>query len=364
MQQKRKHMVVSVTNDLVGDQRVHKICTFLSERDFEVLLIGRKLPGSKAVSRNYRTKRLKLLFKKGPLFYAFFNIRLFFVLLFRRTDVLLANDLDTLWPNYLVSKIKACQLIYDSHEYFTEVPELIARPKVKAFWERLERRIFPKLEKVFTVNESLAQIYAEKYGVPVKSVMNLPFYKEQFPAEKNKIFTVIYQGVLNKDRGLEELIQAFEQLDDMQLWLLGEGDLEEKLKRQVKDLGLEEKVTFFGKIPFEQLPEITAKAHLGVSLEKGTNLNYRLASPNKVFDYISAHLPVVASGLPEIKKIVENYKVGLLINEITPEKIAEKIQRMKDNPSEMQFFSEYAAGAAKALCWEKQSAVLEEIFLQ
>lgn len=363
MVKESRYTTVSVTNDLVGDQRVHKICTFLQEHGYEVTLIGRKLPDSLPVERSYKTRRLLLIFKKGPLFYAFFNIRLFFVLLFKRTDVLLANDLDTLWPNYLVSKIKNCRLIYDSHEYFTEVPELIARPKVKAFWEKLERRIFPKLKTVYTVNESLARMYEKKYNVPVKSVMNLPFYKENPSQEKNEIFTVIYQGVLNKDRGLEELVSAFEHLPEFHLWILGSGDVEQHLKKQVEKSDLSRQVSFFGKVPFEQLAEITSKAHLGVSLEKGTNLNYHFATPNKVFDYLASGLPVLASGLPEIKKIVDNFQVGICIDEIKPALIAEKIQWMHDHPQEIKRWETNASKAAKELCWEKQRPVLEEIFL-
>lgn len=357
------HIAISVTNDLVGDQRVHKICTFLQEHDYKVTLIGRQLPDSLPVQRSYKIKRLVLLFKKGPLFYAFFNIRLFFVLLFRRTDILLANDLDTLWPNYVVSKIKGCRLIYDSHEYFTEVPELIARPKVKAFWEKLEKRIFPKLKTVYTVNESLARMYEGKYKVQVKSVMNLPVYKENPPRVKNEMFTVIYQGVLNKDRGLEELISAFTHLPDFQLWILGSGDVEQHLKKQVENSDLSRQVSFFGKVPFEQLAEITSKAHLGVSLEKGTNLNYHFATPNKVFDYLASGLPVLASGLPEIKKIVDNFQIGLCIDEITPRLIAEKIRWMYDHPEAMKRWEANAVKAAKELCWEKQIPVLEEIFI-
>ncbi|MGV3629572.1 MAG: glycosyltransferase [Bacteroidota bacterium] len=351
-----------MTNDLVGDQRVHKICSFLQDNRFEVTLIGRKLPDSLPLCRKYKTKRLVLLFTKGVFFYAFFNLRLFFVLLFRKTDVLLANDPDTLLPNYLVAKIKGCRLIYDSHEYFTEVPELIARPRVKAFWERLEKRIFPSLKTVYTVNESLAKVYEAKYKVSVKVVMNLPFYRERPASGKEKSFTVIYQGVLNKDRGLEELIEAFVHLSDMQLWIVGGGDLEKELKQLAESLKLGEKVRFFGKVPFEQLPEITSRAHLGVSLEKGSNLNYQLATPNKVFDYISAYLPVLTSSLPEIKKIVQKHKIGLLTEEVKPEIIAGKIQWMHDHPQEMQEFSLNAAKASKELCWEKQIPVLEEIF--
>lgn len=363
MTEGQKHIIVSVTNDLVADQRVHKICTYLLENNYRVLLVGRLLPGSLPVSRSYDTKRLRLLFKKGPLFYAFFNLRLFFFLLFRKCDLLLSNDLDTLLPNYLVSKIKSKQLIYDSHEYFTEVPELNSRPKIKAIWEGIEKRIFPKLKNVYTVNESLARVYSQKYGVPVRAVLNLPYYKESPEQFKNEDFTVIYQGSLNKDRGLEELVLAFQHLEKIRLWIIGGGDVEEELKQLVQNHGLEKKIRFFGKMPFAELNKLTARAHLGASLEKPTNLSYAYATPNKVFDYIANHLPILASSLPEIKKIVENYRVGMLIGVIEPEEIARKIQYAFDHPQEMKNWSEQAALASKELCWEKQLPLLDEIFL-
>lgn len=112
-------------NDLVTDNRVHKICTTLEECGYEVRLIGRKLPGSLPLPAwSFGAERMSLLFKTGPLFYLFFNLRLFFRLLFKKADLLYANDLDTLLPNYLVAGIKNIPLIYDSHELFCEVPEL------------------------------------------------------------------------------------------------------------------------------------------------------------------------------------------------------------------------------------------------
>lgn len=360
---KKQKILISVTNDLVVDQRVHKVCCFLEENNFEVTLIGRKLENSLEVNRTYKTKRLNLLFKKGFLFYAFFNFRLFFYLLFNKSDVLLANDLDTLLPNYLVSKIKGIKLVYDSHEYFTEVPELIERPKVRKVWLRIEKWIFPKLKYVYTVNESLAKIYRLKYKVDIQSVMNLPFYEENTEIEKNEIFTVIYQGALNKDRGLEELIEAFVSLENIHLWLVGDGDLLNQLKNKVKELNLEDKVTFLGKIPFEQLKALTQKVHLGVSLEKGTNLNYQVATPNKVFDYVAANVPVLTCELTEIKKIVDTYQIGLTIPKVEAKFIAEKITWFRENTIELKRFEANCKVAAKVLCWEKQVDVLKGIYL-
>ena len=185
----KNRIIVSVTSDLVSDNRVHKYCTTLHNMGFEVLLVGRKLKTSQPLQpRNYPTKRFKLIFQKGPLFYAEFNFRLYLFLLFSKAGIVLANDLDTLPANFLASRIKQIPLVYDSHEYFTEVPELINRPGVRKIWEWIERKTVPKVNYATTVCESIAAIYTGKYGLPFRVVRNLPaanIYRPAFGETKN-----------------------------------------------------------------------------------------------------------------------------------------------------------------------------------
>lgn len=158
-----RRAIVCVTNDLVTDNRVHRTCTVLQELGYEVLLVGRKLPGSLPLKRPYATKRMRLIFRKGPLFYAEYAKRLFLLLLFARCSLIVANDLDTLLPVFLVARMRRKHLVYDSHEYFTEVPELEGR-FARRVWLAIERWIFPKLRHVITVNDSIANAYRKRYG--------------------------------------------------------------------------------------------------------------------------------------------------------------------------------------------------------
>nr|MQY78562.1 glycosyltransferase [Bacteroidota bacterium] len=169
-----RQIYISVTNDIVTDQRVNKVARTILSSGVSVALVGRIRKGSLPIGTNpFKIKRFRMVFNRGALFYASFNFRLFFYLLFRKMDLLLANDLDTLPANYLVSRIKRIPLVYDSHEYFTEVPELQDRKIVKGIWTWIEKRIFPNLKYIYTVSQSIADLYKEEYNREVKVVRNL-----------------------------------------------------------------------------------------------------------------------------------------------------------------------------------------------
>jgi glycosyltransferase involved in cell wall biosynthesis len=370
--QMKKKVILSVTNDLTSEQRVHKVCLFLEKQGFDVTMVGRQRRKSLPLEkRSYKTKRLFLFFEKGPLFYIEYNIRLFLYLLFTRADILVANDLDTLLANYLASKMKFCTLVHDSHEYFTGVPELEGRPGVQKIWKRIERWIFPKLKLIYTVNDSIAELYKNEYGKDVKVVRNFPLLvqrnKEMLKTKKDLSLPedekiILYQGSVNVDRGLLEAVEAMEFVDDAVLLVVGDGDILEQVKDKAAKLGLSEKVIFRKKVPFEELWNYTAHADLGISLDKDTNINYKYSLPNKIFDFVHAGVPVLASNLVEIRKIFSRYAIGELIESHEPRHIAERMDLMLSNPGKRKFWIENEITASGDLCWQNEENVLREIY--
>jgi glycosyltransferase involved in cell wall biosynthesis len=363
--------IVSVTNDLFTDNRVNKVCLFLKDQGYDVLLVGRFLPDSQPLDRPYGTRRMRLLFRKGAKFYAEYNLRLFFFLLFRKADVLVSNDLDTLLANYCASKLKrSCKLVYDSHEYYTEVPELMDRPKVKAVWERIEGWIFPKLKSVYTVNGSIASRYQEKYGVELKVVRNIaPKYQPEKVLSKKELglpedqFIMILQGAgINVHRGAEELIEAMKLLENVLLVIIGDGDVIPQIKMNVIEYDLLNSVWILGKKPYAEMMQFTAQADLGFTLDKANNLNYRFSLPNKVFDYIHAGTPIICTDLPEVRKVVEGHEVGVILKELTPESIAEAVNKLKNDPERLAQLKNNCQLAAEKESWEGECEVLKTIY--
>lgn len=364
---KAKKAIVSVINDLVTDQRVDRACRALMKSGYEVLLVGRKLPNSLPMNdRPYASHRMKLIWKQGPLFYLEFQIRLFFFLLFRKADLFYANDLDTLLPNFLCSKLKSAKIIYDSHELFCEVPELIENPTKRKIWKSLEQFIFPKLNSIITVNQSIADIYEQEYGKKLYVVRNIPMHRQVTDkrsraelglSDDQKI--VILQGAgINVHRGAEEAVEAMQYLDGVILLIVGSGDVIDILKKMRVDLGLEEKVIITGKVPYEKLAQYTQIADLGLSLDRDTNLNYRFSLPNKLFDYIHAGIPVLVSPLVEISRIVKQYQIGDIIQSHDPQSIATSISKIFSDEKTLTSWKKNILIAQKELSWEQEELTL------
>jgi glycosyltransferase involved in cell wall biosynthesis len=366
----KKLIIVSVTGDIVTDQRVSRICSTLFSAGFDIILTGRILRGSLPLApRPYKTRRVRHLFNKKFFFYAEYNLRLLIYLLFTPFDLLHANDLDTLPANYLASRIKRKPLIYDSHEFFTGVPELNDRPVIKWCWEMIEKFIFPRLRCIITVNSAIAGVYEEKYARDVHVVRNVPepvTFKDPLPPSHyglpdNKKLVILQGRWINRDRGAEEAVLAMQYIENAVLVIAGGGDIIPALKKTAGEKNLMGKVYFIPPMPYEELMKLTSICHCGLSLDKDTCLNYRYSLPNKLFDYIMAGIPVLASPLPEVRKIIEKYETGLIIESHEPREIAKKLHTILfTRPREN--WREKLTRAAGELNWDNEKEKLLEVY--
>ncbi|GIV27484.1 MAG: glycosyltransferase [Bacteroidia bacterium] len=373
----QKLCIISVISDVYTDQRVLRTVEALKELNYECKVIGRKTGKTQKFKGNFdfTLNHLNPFFKKGVGMYVMFNVLLFFRLLnyalqFKKNRMLLyVNDLDTLLPNYIISKLFGLPIVYDSHELFTEVPELQNRKFKKKIWEIVEKSIVPKLPFAITVNDSIAEWYNKKYRVPFFVVRNISKIPVDSPIKSRSElglpedkFIIILQGTgINVQRGAEELVEAMQYLDTSYLLLIiGGGDVIEKLKRMVEELKLKEKVWIKNRMPADDLYHYTYNASIGVSIDKPNNLNYLYSLPNKIFSYIHAHIPILASRLPEIEKIILKYNIGAFIENHNPQHIAMRIKEMMYS-DQYPIWKQNTFVAAEELCWKKEKEVLKTI---
>jgi glycosyltransferase involved in cell wall biosynthesis len=330
----------------------------LMEQGMDVTCIGRRLKSSPPPQgKGFKVYRFRMIFTRGPLFYLFFNKRLFLKLLFVPAPALfIANDLDTLPAVFLAARIRRVKLIYDSHEFFTQVPELLQRNRVQAIWKWIESRLVPRLEYAITVSYPIAEIYRRLYGTRFRVVRNVPERlrgnpKRYSPGTRP---VMIYQGALNVGRGLELMINSMKYMEEVILVIAGSGDIEAELMELVKAEALSDRVIFRGRLDPRELVPLTCEARVGISLEEDLGLNYRYALPNKLFDYIQCGLPVICSNLPEMAKIVEGYGIGVVIRNRDPQNIARVVRFILDE-QEAGAWEGALARASEELCWERES---------
>lgn len=339
-----------------------RICTALSEAGYDCLLMGRLRKTSIELSEKpYQQVRIPCLFDKGKLFYLEYNFKLFWALLFRRFDALCAIDLDTILPCYVVSELKSKALVYDAHEYFTELEEVITRPFVHKVWSRVEQFCIPRIKYCYTISQGYANLFKEAYTTEFEVIRNVPKRRELEANKTDKPF-IIYQGALNVGRGLEESIMAMREIDHIQYRIYGDGPIKEKLKNLITLNGLNEKVKLYGSVTPEKLRSITPQAKFGFTLFSETGRHHKYSMANRFFDYFHAEIPQIAMNFPEYKSFNEKHHVALLIDELSEEEISGAIKELLNDVSLYNQLKHNCTYAREVCNWQEESKKLVELY--
>ena len=352
----KKRLVFTVTNDLNFDQRMIKICSSLQNNGYDVTLVGRRLRQSLPLSQQlYKQKRLSCFFEKGKLFYFEYNFRLFFYLLFQKMDLICAIDLDTILPCYWISVRKRIKRVYDAHELFCEMKEVVTRPSIYRFWKSIERYAVPKFSFGYTVCEPIKKIFQQEYNVNYSVIMNVSHLGEKMGVTKENF--ILYQGAVNHGRSFETLIPAFQWID-MPLWIYGDGNFYEECKMLIAKHNLQDKVFLKGKVLPSELKLITPKALLGVTLFENNGLSNYYSLGNRFFDYIQAGIPQLCVGYPAYKEINANYEVAELIEDLSPESIAKSINSLLFDKAKLERLHQNCLEARRIFNWQQEEKKL------
>lgn len=349
-------LYLTVTNDLSYDQRMQRICGSLAAAGYPVTLVGRRLKDSISLNnQGFKQVRLRCFFNKGWLFYAEFNVRLFFFLLFRRTLGICAIDLDTILPCLLVSAIKRVPRIYDAHELFCEMKEVVSRPRIYRFWKWVERWAVPRFTLGYTVNHLIAEEFREMYGSRFEVIRSLPVLRPLSGRPHERF--ILYQGAVNEGRCFETLIPAMRNIN-ANLVICGNGNFFQQAQKLAVSFGVHDKVRFEGSVSPDQLREYTARAYLGITLfERGSRSNY-FSLANRFFDYMHAGVPQLCVNYPLYREITDAFPFAILIDEPTEDNIIVAVNSILSDPVRWEALHQQCLKASKQLNWQEEEKKL------
>lgn len=359
------HIVFAVINDLTYDRRMHRICSSLQQHGYAVTLVGRRLRNSTSLpSQLFTQHRLRCWFTRGLLFYAEYNIRLFFHLMRCRADVIGAVDLDTAPAVRLAGWMRRRKTVFDAHEHFAEVPEVHHRPLVRGVWHWIGKVCISRFHLRYTVSQTLAQALEQDYKAPFHVIRNVPSLTgSQITAADTREKLIVYQGALNEGRGLEAAILAMHRLPEFKLCLIGEGDLSDQLRSIVSEQGLQSRVEFAGYVLPGDLEAHTVNAMIGLNLLESRSKSYYLSLANKFFDYMHAGVPSMNMCFPEYEMILNSHPVGVCIDALGPEAIADCVRKMiSDDQNGIETMINACTKARQLFCWQNEERVLLDLY--
>jgi glycosyltransferase involved in cell wall biosynthesis len=301
-------------------------------------------------------------------------------------EALHAHDLNTLPVGAALARRLRLPLTYDAHELYPEISTL--SPREAATWRFLERRLARRADNTLTVCDSIAAELEQRYGVARPTVLlNCPAAGEQAQnktAERGSLIThslnkkprvgregepalerepvVLYQGGFAPHRGLETLVRSAHRLERGTILLMGWGRLEEELRRLIAREGLEGRVRIVGPVPPGEVVVAAAAAAVGVIPYEPVGLNNTYTTPNKLFDYMAAGLPVAASRLPELIRFVEGGEIGLTFPPGDPTALGAALNEILADPDRYQLMRERSQEAGRRYTWERESTKLLALY--
>src|SRR5699024_5208248 len=285
------------------------------------------------------------------------------------TDVYHAHDLNTLIQGIVSAKLrlKRKKLIYDSHEVQTSRTHYNFE---KIY--RIEKLLLKFVDKVIVENDTRADYHNDLYSKRPTPIHN---YSELYNIEEVKAFPlrevysipedtkiVLYQGGMQEGRGLFKLLDAFKNIENGKLIMLGDGKERQNLLDYHRELKLENKVIFIDRVPYQELRSYTKSADIGIQFLENTNFNHYSASSNKLFEYLMAHVPVIGSDLPEIKRVIEEEQVGLIVQEANTVQLNGAIQILINDDELRTTLKGNTENAKRKYNWENEKRILNNIY--
>lgn len=357
------------------DSRVKNLILFFKRYniDFEILTFDWFSSEEVACELSEKILEIKLNRKNSFLFYFKFYCSLIKFLSLKNYNLLFVEEVYSLAPSCLIAKIKRAKIIYNSRELYPFLGGLKEK-KIKQFlWGAIEKAFIKFCDAVSTTGPMDTEFIKDYYKLkmPVITLRNLPSYEDCTKIEKFDFRShyglsddktiLLYVGILTKGRGIESSIKALEQIENLVFILLGDGDYKEDYQRMASNSKAKDRIFFFGRVAHKDLIKYIAGGDIGLCYIQNISKSYYYALPNKLFEFIMAGLPVIGSSLPQIREIIEKYKIGIVADSENVEDLITAIKYLSQDKDKRKIYSENAVLAAKELCWEKECETLVEL---
>jgi glycosyltransferase involved in cell wall biosynthesis len=357
-------IAIAFLGNIHYDTRSFNLFNSLESKGHDVRFIGYdwETPGFHSLNTPYiRVIQLRKT-RFSALFYLRFAVSIYFQLMKNRFDLFIASDFYSLLFCTAAARFRKARLIYDSREITSELPAFHDKPFLKRVVLWVERACIPRASCVLSTGEMDSAVLKEKFGIRKPVLLrNLPrmqkgapaiSFLNRFPTRVRKV--LVYQGILVPGRGIETALAVLKKLPEYGLVLLGGGELGSYYHDMVQGSGVAERVLFAGKVPQRELLQHTAGCDVGLSLIDNICDNNYYALPNKLFEYVMAGLPVIVTELPQMKAVVEDYRIGAVVPERNPQAVANVLLKWDKSESEFRALKRHCRKASLDLNWEKE----------
>lgn len=244
---------------------------------------------------------------------------------------------------YVAKKIKKYKpdavIIYDMHEYFYGqlstkdwIPKLIRKPLAKIV-KYFERKWMKACDGAIFAEQSYQQYFNNYQGETIE-ILNYPIWIPKIDIGKASVFTLIYVGDITEDRNIYGMIEIVRLLkerntEQFQLKLIGSmsGTIQEKVQKMITEYELSEEVSYYGRLPYTEIWDHNFSAHVGLCLLKPIP-NYKNSMATKLYEYMAAELPIIASDFPLWTSLIENHYCGHTVDPTNYDKIVELIEQL------------------------------------
>jgi len=382
-----KKACMVVWTDMVHDARVSKEAESVADSGYDVTVFGIHVEGKTKKTERKNGFLIKRLTKTEIPFIErkkknrnIFDIAILIMLRMvdqvkiikkaysENADIYHAHDINVLPAVWLAAKLRKKPIIYDAHELSTSRE---GYKSIAGFIKRLESFLIKRVNGVIATTDMRADVMANDYAIDKPLVIqNMPEY---YKAEKKDVIRdtynipanskiILYQGGLQVGRGLDRILDVAALVCDAYFVFVGAGNLKASLIDKSEEKGISDRVIFIDAVPFEELVDFTCSADLGIHLLENTCLNHYTTDSNKLFEYIMAGLPLVISDFPEIRKVVEKYKVGELVDPENLDNVKYAILAITEDDNRRRYFSNNALSAAKELNWAVQDKKLKALY--